>query len=173
MSYRQSGVTLIEMMFVVLLIGLLALMVSPLGGSWINSARVNDSLSAMEQAVGQAKAAALRNPAAIQGADAASIICLNTDGVLSVRSAKPGVSPAAPTAATCGVDDPAPLWSTKLPAGVTIKMNDSTAWTCSCLTNKALLTNTGASCTGCGDSLEFTVSAGSGMGEDRDKRAFF
>lgn len=173
MTRLQAGVTLIEMMFVVLLIGLLALLVSPLGGSWINSARVADSLSAMEQAVGQAKATALRNPAAIQGTDAASIICLSAAGVLSVRPAKPGVSPAVPTPATCGVDDPAPVWSTQLPAGVAIKMNDNTAWSCSCLTNKALLTNTGTSCTGCGNSLEFTASAGSGMGEEHDKRAFF
>ena len=54
MKKLQSGLTLVEMMIVVLLIGLLALMASPLTGSWVHGARVGEALGAMEQAVGQA-----------------------------------------------------------------------------------------------------------------------
>jgi prepilin-type N-terminal cleavage/methylation domain-containing protein len=159
MRCSQSGLTLVELMIVVLLIGLLALMASPLTGNWVNGARVGESLAAMEQAVGQAKAAALRNPAAIQGTDAASAICLSTDGVLSVRPAKPAAPPNAAEAATCDAGGPAPLWSTRLPANVTVKIGTA-AWSCSCFTNRALLTTLGTACGSCGNSLAFTISAG-------------
>lgn len=172
MRLTQAGLTLVEMLIVVLLIGLLALMASPLTGSWINSARVNESLGAMEQAVGQAKAAALRNPAAMQGTEAASAICLSADGVLSVRPAKPAAPSVVAEPATCGAGGPAALWSTRLPTGVAIKIG-AQDWSCSCFTNKALLTNSGTACGTCGNSLEFTISSGSGFGADNAKRKFY
>lgn len=168
MKHAQSGLTLVEMMIVVLLIGLLALLASPLTGSWVNGARVGESLGAMEQAVGQAKAAALRNPAAIQGENAASAICLSPEGVLSVNPAKPATPPDAASPATCGAGGPAPLWSTRLPSGVIVKTGIHD-WSCSCFTNKALLTNSGTACGGCGNSLEFTISSGS----EHDTLEFF
>jgi prepilin-type N-terminal cleavage/methylation domain-containing protein len=158
MTHKHAGLTLVEMMIVVALIGLLALLTSPLTGSWVHGARVGESLGAMEQAVGQAKAAALRNPAAMQGVEAASVICLS-DSVLSVRPAKPAAPPNAAAAATCGVGGPAALWSTKLPDSVTVKVGTQ-SWSCSCFTNKALLTRSGANCADCGNSLEFTISSG-------------
>jgi len=171
MKMFQSGLTLVEMMIVVLLIGLLALMASPLTGNWVNGARVSESLGAMEQAVGQAKAAALRNPAAIQGAEAASAICLSADGVLSVKPAKPAAASNAAVPANCDSASPAPLWSTRLPGGVAIKIG-AQAWSCSCFTNKALLTNSGTACGACGNSLELTISSGSGSGLEYETLTF-
>lgn len=171
MRRAHSGLTLVELLIVVVLIGLLAMLASPLTGNWVNGARVGESLAAMEQAVGQAKAAALRNPAAIQGPDAASAICLSTDGVLSVRPAKPAAPPNVAEAATCGAGGPAPLWSTRLPANVTIKIGTA-AWSCSCFTNRALLTTSGIPCGGCGTSLAFTITSGSGWGEEHETLEF-
>lgn len=160
MRMTETGLTLVEMMIVVLLIGLLALMASPLTGSWVNGARVGETLAAMEQAVGQAKAAALRNPAATQGAQAASAICLSADGVLSVKPAKPAAPSVAAEPANCDAGGPTALWSTRLPSGVEIKIGTTEAWSCSCFTNKALLTKSGIACGLCGDSLKFTISSG-------------
>lgn len=170
MTPRQAGLTLVEMMIVVALIGLLALLATPLTTSWVHGARVGESLAAMEQAVGQAKAAALRNSAAMHGAKAASAICLSDDGVLSVRPAKPAAPSVASAPANCSASGEAPLWSTQLPNSVTVK-NDGQDWSCSCFTNKALLTK--SDCADCGDSLEFTVSSGAGSGAVDDERTFY
>jgi len=159
MKQQQSGMTLVELMIVVLLIGILVLLATPLTSSWINGARVGESLGAMEQAVGQAKAVALRNQAAIQGTGAASVICLSADGVLSVTSAVPAAPPAAAVPATCGAGAPAALWSTRLHSSVEVKIGTQD-WSCSCFTNKGLLTGAGATCAGCGNSLKFTISSG-------------
>lgn len=159
---RQAGLSLVELMVVVLLIGILALLSTPLTSSWIHGARVGEAMGAVEQAVGQAKATALRNPAAMQGSAAASAICLSAEGVLSVKSAASAAPPNAAAAATCGAGGPAALWSTRLPASVDVKI-DVQDWSCSCFTNKGLLTTEGATCAACGNSLKLTISSG---GED-------
>ncbi len=172
---KQSGLSLIELMVVVLLIGILSLLATPLTGSWINSARVGETLGAMEQAVGQAKAAALRNPAAVQGDVAASVVCVSPQGVLSVRSATPAVPPnpvAAPTCAGGGTV----LWTTPLHTSVKIELvvgNVTEAWSCGCFTNKGLLTKTADNCLACSSNLELRVTAGTGLGEEKDDRKFY
>lgn len=156
---REVGLTLIEMMIVILLIGILALLATPLTSGWINSARLGEAQGALEQAVGQAKAVALRNEAGMQTTSAASKICL-IDGVLSVHSATPPVGATAAVEAKCDSSKPA-IWSIQMPPNITLKIGTTTAWTCSCFTNTALLTNANANCTSCGTSLIFNITSGS------------
>lgn len=172
---KQAGLSLIELMVVVLLVGILALLSSPLTGSWVNSARVGETLGALEQAVGQAKAAALRNPAAVQGNVAASIVCVSPQGVLSVRVATPAAPPNPVAAATCAAGGTV-LWTTTLHSNVKIESvvgNLTQDWSCSCFTNKGLLTTTAANCLACSSNLELKVTAGTGLGKQVDDRKFY
>lgn len=169
---RQYGLSLVELMIVVLLIGVLALLSTPLTSSWVHSARVGEAMGAFEQAVGQAKAAALRNPAAMKATDAASAICLSAEGILSVKVAASAAPPNPAAAATCGAGGPAALWSTRLPGSVTVN-SGAQDWSCSCFTNKGLLTTAGANCAACGMSLDLKISSGSGSGAEYDNFTFY
>lgn len=149
---KQTGMTLIEVMIVVLLIGLLSLAASPFTSAWISGSDVNKTLAALEQAVGSAKSAALRNEAGVLGDVTASALCLN-DSKLQLVTAVAGSS-----AVDCAAVSPAAvLWSTAIPESVDIKLGN-TSWTCSCFTNKGLLSTTAANCTACGANLTFTVT---------------
>lgn len=180
MKYLQSGVTLIEMMFVVLLIGLLALLATPLTGQWVNESRLKEAIGAMEQAIGQAKGVALRNSEGIKGDEAASKVCL-TDGLLSVNPAKPAAGPTTPAEpADCVVGGPAALWSTKMPSNMTIVYDGPDSddvsdgdWECACFSNKGVLTTEGPSCAACATGLNLTVAIGSGGAEAKDEKRDF
>lgn len=151
---KQSGMTLIEVMVVVLLIGLLSLAASPFTSAWVRSSDVSKTLSALEQAVGSAKAAALRNQAGVQGDVAAGALCLSNRNLQLVTAVAGG------SALNCSaVPAGAVLWSTSIPESVVIKLGTAN-WTCSCFTNKGLLSSTAANCNTCGTNLTFTVTSG-------------
>lgn len=151
---KQAGMTLIEVMIVVLLIGLLSLAASPFTGAWISGSDVSKTLAALEQAVGSAKSAALRNEAGVLGDVTASALCLN-DSQLQLVTAAAGSS-----AVNCSAVAPATvLWSTTIPQSVDIQLGNAD-WTCSCFTNKGLLSSTAANCGTCGTNLTFTVTSG-------------
>ena len=146
--------TLIEVMIVVLLIGLLSLAASPFTSAWVKSSDVSKTLAALEQAVGSAKATALRNQAGVQGNTTAGALCLN-DRTLQLVTAVAGEG-----AVNCNaVPAAAVLWSTQLPESVSIKLG-AADWTCSCFTNKGLLSSAAVNCNSCGTNLTFTVTSG-------------
>lgn len=62
MVIRNTGLSLIELMVVVTIIGILALTVAPLTTAWVDEVRVAEAKSLLGQAHAEAKAIALRNP---------------------------------------------------------------------------------------------------------------
>lgn len=165
----QKGVTLVELMIVILIIGLLALAASPFTSTWVKNARTAEGASAVEEAIGRAKAAALRNTARIIGDKPASLICL-TDSNTKVSLIVPSSTVPAPSC------DTAAAWSADISSIVSIKtIKDGTAssWACSCFNNKGLPTKEGTVCGACSDSLNFKFSHDGHSGAEGDERNFY
>lgn len=142
----QKGITLIELMITILIIGLLAVAASPFTSGWVKDARVAEGAAMLEEAVGRAKAAAMRNTARVTGDSPASMLCLS--------ATKTKVNLIVPATAgqvlTCNAT---PAWSADLSSVVTIKVDDLD-WGCSCFNNKGLPTKP-ATCNTCSDKLKF------------------
>lgn len=158
---RQSGVTLVEMMIVVLILGIIAAAVSPFTSSWTDNAKVDEGSAALEEAVGRAKAAAMRNTAGVNSSDkAASRLCFSDSKIKLVVPASAGDS------LTC---DLAPIWSATLSGKVSIKVDD-VAWLCSCFNNRGLIANPKpAVCDTCSSTLKFTFKSG----DHSEERSFY
>jgi len=99
----QRGITLIELMIVVVIIGLLAVVTTPFTQGWLDEARVNDARSLLHRGYAEAKALALRNPENAHGNQVAACLLLS-NGVLLVRSGT-----------TCNGDT---VWQGDWPSGV-------------------------------------------------------
>lgn len=152
--------TLIELIIVIALLAILAAAAAPFTSKWIESARITETIGILEQAVGQARAAALRNPTALSGDTPASKICNDSTGVHIVL-------PIAGNSTLDCASPPAQPWLSKLPANTTIKQG-ANDWACVCFNNKGLLTTTTASCSACTTSLALTISSGS----DNESKTF-
>ncbi|SDS65139.1 prepilin-type N-terminal cleavage/methylation domain-containing protein [Halopseudomonas litoralis] len=73
----QAGLTLIELAIVLLIVGLLALMATPLTSSWGASADLHTAGGQLNQAYAHARAAALRNAGGAKGEEGAARIVLD------------------------------------------------------------------------------------------------
>lgn len=147
---KQLGVTFVEMMVVLLIVGLIAAAASPSTSAWVDGARVDEGIAALDEAVGRAKAAAMRNTAKIIGEQApASKLCFSESKVSLVIPTSPGDS------LTC---DLTPVWSTTLSSSVSVKIADLD-WVCSCFNNKGLIVKP-VVCNTCSDLLKFKFQSG-------------
>ena len=112
---RSRGFTLVELLVVITLIAIFAMAASSLGGSWINQTRIVDTQGILDEAIGRAKAAALRNGQALM-AGSAAVVCF-ANATLTVRE-----SNAANTPPSCAANGSA-IWNNSVPASVAIKVD--------------------------------------------------
>lgn len=151
---QQSGFTLIEIMVVIALIAFLALSVSPIGGSWVRSANVQKTEGNLMEAIGRAKAGALRNPTGLVGGLPVTAICLS-DTLVVLQSADSN-----PPNCTGLVGNQ--LWRIPIDTGVKITASSTSteAISCACFNNKGLL-STNETCSSCATTTTFHLSSGS------------
>lgn len=144
----QHGMTLIETLIVIALMGLLAVAGMSFTGNWVDSNRVLDGSNMLSQANARAKAAALRNEFGITEDDPAAALCL-ANNVLSVRGATGSDK------ASCASSNI--LWSATLNERLQINTGGA-AFSCACLNNKGRFTDT--ECAGCATGNTYSLSSG-------------
>lgn len=140
MAKVNRGFTLIELMIVVLIVGLMLLVAAPFTSAWTESANLTKGKGVLTQAIGRAKAAALRNRAGAEGIESAAAVCIDNSNTITVRGAIPAVSPTPRITAGCPATGTL-LWTGQLPNTLEIegKVNGSptAAITCLKLDNRA------------------------------------
>jgi prepilin-type N-terminal cleavage/methylation domain-containing protein len=149
----NSGFTLIEVMIVVAIIALVVLVTAPLSGHWVTDANRLEAEGQLNQAVGRAKASALRNYMGATGNTAVTAICLSNDNVLTVLEGTPGTPAVSPD---CTTGTGTQLWRGKLHANITVQA-DAADFSCMCFDNRATPTS---SCNTCSTSTKFSLTAG-------------
>ena len=136
MVKKQNGITLIELLITVALIGIVAATIMPLGQAWMANTNINKAEKLLSDALAKARNEALRNPNGAIGATtkAASLTINNTTKNIAVKNSSDTV-----------------IWQSTLPASVTITLSP----TCSDLQ----LNNNGQNLSACTD---YTITANGG-----------
>ncbi|WP_313517377.1 prepilin-type N-terminal cleavage/methylation domain-containing protein [Pseudomonas sp.] len=157
MKRAARGFTLIELMITVALLAFLVLIGGPFTAAWSNGAKVRDAEGVLNQGIGRAKAAALRNRYGIVDSKPAAILCLSSDNLLSLHEADDKDTPA-----TCATHSP---WQAQLPASVSVTLTAGTT-TLSCLSFDSHAAFASVSVPGgCSSSTALTLASG---GENAD-----
>lgn len=156
----HKGYTLIEVLIVIGIFAATVLTVAPLTGAWLREAQMVETEGELTQAIGRAKAIALRNEMAAIGNNPAAAICINRPAApalptITVREGANGVSPSC-EAVPAGVQ----AWQTPLRREVAITANNIDV-NCICFDNRGLLTTAGG-CGACSVNTVFTLAAGGG-----------
>jgi type IV pilus assembly protein PilA len=151
---KQRGFTLIEIMVVIGLVALLVLVVAPFGGNWMRDAELQDAESQLTQAIGRAKAAALRNKRGETSGGPVAAVCLSNTNIITLREGNSAAQ------VSCGASPTGDqLWQSQLKTHITVQVNSS-AFACVCFNNKGIVTNNGG-CSACAASTQFSLTTGS------------
>jgi type IV pilus assembly protein PilA len=154
LDYRKKGFTLIEILITISLLALIILVAAPFSGSWVGDARVLETEGQLTQAMGKAKAAALRNRMGAINNNPVAIICKNNTNLVTVVE---GISGTAPN---CSPLAGSQIWETQIHSTVTINVNNA-AMSCLCLDNKGAVTTATAACSACSTATQFSLGSGS------------
>ncbi|MBE9399767.1 type II secretion system protein [Acinetobacter albensis] len=138
MVAASKGVTLIELVIVIAIIGISAVAIIPFGASWVAKTQVEKTQKMLIEAYNKATTEAIKNPNSKKQTDTDPMVAKLTitspsgssEGVINVKAS-----------------DSTTLWSAKFPASVTVTLNASSG-TCPAieLNNNAGLI--GTTCTG-------------------------
>ena len=141
MVKKQHGVTLIELLITITLLGILATQIVPLGRAWIANTQISNAEKLLVEALGKARNEALKNPEGFIGATTpvAIIKVNNTSKQIVVENGK-----ATPTT----------LWKAQIPATVSINFGPT-----SCTTNTMQLNNNSQNISTCST---YTITANGG-----------
>lgn len=149
---KQYGFTLVELLIVVAILAFLTLAAAPLSGAWVQDADLLKVEGEFTQAIGRAKASALRNQRAALASEPVTAICVSNTKVLTVLEGTQATAP------NCGTPAGTQLWTAQLDSDVSVTSSGN-AVSCMCFDNRGLLTT--SSCAGCLTQSTFTLSAGS------------
>jgi prepilin-type N-terminal cleavage/methylation domain-containing protein len=139
MVAASKGVTLIELMIVIAIIGISAAALIPLGTSWVAKTQVDKTQKLLVEAYSKAVTEAIKNPNGIRQTDTDSMVAKLTvangsggaEGVINVKAS----------------DDSTVLWSAEYPAAVSIALNASSS-TCTALELNNNAARISTTCTG-------------------------
>ena len=152
---KPGGFTLVELMVTLVLLGMLVAVVAPMGGGWSKNAHRLMTQNALNEAVGRARGAALRNAMAATGDDPVAAVCVKDQEIYVLE----GVTGTAPSCTTNAGNE---SWRQKINAGVSITQGGAD-YQCSCFNNHGLLTL--SSCNTCSTSSTFVIATGAGAND--------
>lgn len=143
---RPLGVTLIELLIVIALMGVLSVAGMSFTGRWVDSNRILEGNNLLSQAYSRTKAAALRNEFGMVGDEPAAALCFG-NSTLTIYTAKSDTE-----AASCTPASSKKLWSAPVSERLSVKINNSAGanFSCVCLGSYAqVLTSVSAGCSTC------------------------
>jgi|SRR5690606_17410320 len=140
MVRAYKGVTLIELVIVIAIIGISAAALIPLGTSWVAKTQVEKTQKLLVEAYNKATTEAIKNPNGKLQTDTNPMVAKLTvtngssgaEGVINVKAS----------------DDSTVLWSAKFPATVSIALEAPSGSTCAALELNNNAARIGTTCTG-------------------------
>ncbi len=144
----MRGFTLIEIAITLTLTVAATLVAAPLAVAWVDSSRVVETRTVLQQAASRAKAMALRNSAGVTGDTPAATLC-TVANVVHVHQGLPG---------QCGTDS---VWRQEVPGGArTQVLLDGAALGCLALANTGRPVPQALGGANCALSTEFEITRG-------------
>ena len=151
-QYRNSkGFSIVELLIVIAIMGLALVKGIPFTMDWVNSARVTETESALVEAIGFAKAKALRNSQGVISGGAVTAVCYSNGGLRVVEAADSS-SPA-----QC-VGGSTQIWTLTLAGNVDVVIQNN-QFACLCIDAKAQFTQSGG-CNACSTNTTFALTSG-------------
>lgn len=152
MKRAVAGFSLIELMTTIALLAILAMIAGPFTSAWSDRAKLHDAEGILNQGIGRAKAAALRNRYGIVDGEPAATLCLSSDNLLSLHEATDKITPA-----SC---DTPTIWQTRVPASVSITLtSDASALACLSFDGRAAFATVDVG-SDCASSTALTLATG-------------
>ena len=144
---RQLGVTLIELLVTMAIMGAMSLASMAFSSSWVTENRLIEAENQLVVAFDKAKSTALRNRYGKISGAAASTVCVS-DHTVSVHEATSGAAASCATAA---------IWQADLHERISVTASGGASLSCLCVSSKAELTATGCGTCATTTSLNLTM----------------
>jgi len=147
MVKKNNGVTLIELLVVIAIIAILLAVGAPLSVGWINSSKMQQTVSVIKQGMTMTKAKALQNPSSAKGNDISSIL-IGKGSDLCIYSTMPS---------SLSCDLSGVIWKATPPATFTLNGENPQ---CIALNNNGIAVSETIGSTTCGTALTYSATKG-------------
>jgi len=147
MVKKNNGVTLIELLVVIAIIAILLAVGAPLSVGWINSSKMQQTVSVIKQGMTMAKARSLQNPSSAKENELSSVL-IAKDSDLCIYNKKP---------ASIACNLTGVVWKATTPA--TFTLNGANPQ-CIALNNNGIAISEIIESTTCGTGLTYSATKG-------------